>query len=309
MTNHTKNGISEIPEELDNHAISRLLVSRRRLLGVSGVGLAAVGLGIAGCGKSTGTTAAASASASVSPATAALLTVEEMEGPYYLDYELFRQNITEGKQGIPLSLQLDVIDALTGKALSGAAVEVWQCDSMGVYSGYTKNGSSYGNLPSGMPSTMPSVMPSGGFGSLGGHQKATDKLTYLRGSQMSDSTGRVRFQTIFPGWYSGRALHIHTKVHVSGRHTATGYTGGHVCHTGQLFFAETTADKVQGLPQYVKNKATRTLLDQDHIYQAAGSGTRAGLLDLRQVDDNDVSKGIVASLSLGVDQSRTHTGE
>lgn len=91
-------------------------------------------------------------------------------------------------------------------------------------------------MPSGAPTGSP---PPGGGGGGGGHQEPTDDKRYLRGTQVTDKSGYVEFKTIFPGWYQGRCVHIHTKVHVDGKLTDTGYKGGHACHTGQLFFAET----------------------------------------------------------------------
>ncbi|WP_131748052.1 intradiol ring-cleavage dioxygenase [Frankia sp. Cppng1_Ct_nod] len=305
MTNRHDSG------EFDNGQISQALLSRRRLLGLSGVGIAAIGLGVAGCGTGSGGGAAAqNVTASPSVSSAALLTAEEMEGPYYLDYELFRSDITEGKPGVPLTLRLNVVDVISGGLLKDAVVEIWQCDALGVYSGYTKAGAGGGVRPTGIPTGIPTgAFPSGGLSALGAHQQPTDKLTYLRGSQISDSRGSVDFQSIFPGWYASRAIHIHTKVHVDGRRTSTGYEGGHVCHTGQLYFAEDMVAKIKVLSPYVTNTVVRTTLDQDNIYRAAGGGTRAGLLQLAQRDDQHIDKGVIASLTLGVDPSRTNTGE
>lgn len=302
-------------EELDNNQISRAIVSRRRLLAVGGAGAVAIGLGVTACGKDSGVSGAP---ASASPASATGLAVEQMEGPYYLDYELFRRNVTEGKKGVPLNLRLTVLDATTGKPLPNAAVEIWHCDALGIYSGYGKAGNTGGRpsgqssgIPTAFPSGAPSGMPSGAAGRMaGGHQQPTDKLTFLRGVQMSDSGGGVQFRTIFPGWYSGRAIHIHTKVHVGGTHVGTGYEGGHVCHTGQLYFEEDTVAKVEALSPYRTNTVVRTKLEQDNIYRAAGGGGgAAGLLTLRQSDGQDITKGIVATLVMEVDPSKTNTGE
>ena len=63
---------------------------------------------------------------------------------------------------------------------------------------------------------------------------STDDGTFLRGTQLADRHGRVSFATIYPGWYSGRAVHIHVKVHANGT----------VIHTGQLYFDDALTDKV-----------------------------------------------------------------
>jgi protocatechuate 3,4-dioxygenase beta subunit len=66
----------------------------------------------------------------------------------------------------------------------------------------------------------------------GGHVEPTDQLTFLRGVQTSDRHGVVEFRTLFPGWYVGRAIHIHAKVHLGGKAKGGKYAGGHVVHTG-----------------------------------------------------------------------------
>ena len=73
--------------------------------------------------------------------------------------------------------------------------------------------------------------------------------TFLRGTQFTDADGQVRFATIYPGWYQGRPVHIHLKVHDGGSPGAT-YEGGHVSHTGQLFFAEDVSRQVMALAPY-----------------------------------------------------------
>jgi protocatechuate 3,4-dioxygenase beta subunit len=109
--------------------------------------------------------------------------------------EKVRRNITEGKAGTPLRLRLSVLDASTCRPLKGAAVEVWHADAGGVYSGFGAGASS---------------------------------RTFMRGVQKTDAAGLAIFDTVYPGWYQGRTVHIHTKVHL----------GGNVVHTGQLFFPD-----------------------------------------------------------------------
>ena len=124
-------------------------------------------------------------------ASGCVLQREVTEGPYYLDLDLVRRNIKGNRKGTPLTLRFVVVDATTCKPVPGAKVEIWHADAAGVYSGVAGN--------------------SGNF---------------LRGIQTADSAGRVRFESIFPGWYRGRTPHIHMKVFVSGDEV----------HTGQVFF-------------------------------------------------------------------------
>src|SRR5207253_5803402 len=99
----------------------------------------------------------------------------------------FRQDVTEGKSGLPLTLRLTIVNVRSGcGAVSNATVEIWQCDATGNYSEYSQPG----------------------FDGTG--------QTFLRGLQTTDGSGVVSFRTIYPGWYMGRATHIHVEVFVNG---------------------------------------------------------------------------------------------
>src|SRR5204863_9065059 len=131
----------------------------------------------------------------------------------YIPKEKVRRNIREGRPGTPLTLKLEVVDASTCKPIKGAAVDIWHCDAGGIYSGFEQ--ASTGGAP-------------------GGRSGPTDKHTYLRGIQPTNVKGVAQLQTVYPGWYRGRTVHIHVKVHV----------GGNVLHTGQLFFSDSLTAKV-----------------------------------------------------------------
>ncbi|MFD5861062.1 intradiol ring-cleavage dioxygenase [Streptomyces chartreusis] len=287
----------------------------RRKVVVAGAGAAvAVGVGgtlaagaFAGEKSAAGTTASASGSASES---CYKLTSETTEGPYYIDADKLRKDITEDQEGIPLTLRLKVIDAETCKPIRNAAVDIWHCNALGVYSGYEDMGSGGGGggtPPSGEPTgEPPSGEPSGGPGGGGGvHQEPTDDERYLRGTWRTDRNGTVEFKTVFPGWYQGRCVHIHTKVHVSGTWTDAGYEGGSTCHTGQFFFDEESVLASAEVAPYSTNTTTRTTLDEDTIYP--DNGTEGGLLKLKY-RKNDIAKGVVATITMGVDPEATHDG-
>jgi len=228
-------------------------------------------LGAAALGLTSGQAASAAGRNDAGPAPArqaadCVLTPEQTEGPYYLDLETVRKDITEGKPGVPLTLRVKVIDTATCSALPGTAVDIWHCDALGVYSGYVAGGS-------------------------------TPDTTFLRGVQLTDSSGVAEFTTVYPGWYVGRALHIHVKTHVGGTVANGKYKGGHVSHTGQLYFPESYNSRVAALAPYRNNTATRTLNARDGIYRNGGSST---LVTLTQVG-SDVGKGVTGAVVLGID--------
>ena len=188
-----------------------------------------------------------------------VLTPEQTEGPYYIANEKVRRDITEGRPGTPLALRLKVVDASTCTPIKGALVEVWHCDSGGLYSGFI--GASAGGP---------------------GGSQPTDKRTFLRGGQRSEATGTATFKTIYPGWYRGRTVHIHVKVHV----------GGNVVHTGQLYFPDKLTDTVYKAVPYSKRPGRDTRNANDGIY---GQGGAASTLRLARS-----GSGYVGTLTMGV---------
>ncbi|MFJ5968683.1 intradiol ring-cleavage dioxygenase [Streptomyces sp. NPDC093060] len=280
---------------------------RRTVLAAGGVAVTAVGVGGAFA-------VSASAQEEAREDTCYTLTSELVEGPYYIDADKIRQDVTEDEEGIPLALTLKVIDAETCKPLRDAAVDIWHCNALGVYSGYEAMGSGGGGggpAPSGTPTQTPTgtptgAPPSGGpGGGGGGHQEPTDDERYLRGTWRTDKHGHVTFRTVFPGWYQGRCVHIHVKVHVDGTWTDAGYEGGHTCHTGQLFFAEKAVLLTEDVEPYSTNTTTRTTLDEDTIYP--GNGHAGGLLYLKY-DKKHIARGVRAHLTLGVAPDETNDG-
>ncbi|MFD4030483.1 intradiol ring-cleavage dioxygenase [Streptomyces sp. NPDC058637] len=293
--------------------------TRRRVILVSGAAVAAAGIGAglvatasAGEEKSTGAEKAGQGEACYR------LTSETTGGPYYIDADKIRKDITEDKEGIPLTLRLKVIDSDTCKPLKRAAVDIWHCDALGIYSGYesmSQDGPGGGTPPSGAPTDMPTdaptgaptgTPPSGGpGGGGGGHSEPTDDERYLRGTQLTDKHGYVEFTTVFPGWYQGRAVHIHTKVHVGGKMTDAGYEGGHACHTGQFFFAESAVLDSARIEPYATSTTTRTTPTEDTIYDR--SGVTGGLLK-PTYGKGRMARGVVGSITMGVDPDETDDG-
>ncbi|MFJ9739361.1 intradiol ring-cleavage dioxygenase [Streptomyces sp. NPDC101166] len=285
-----------------NHKDTTL--TRRRALTVTGGTVAAGGLAVAGYrtafadttgSASTSTSAAASTSnsaatsASSSSGSCMTLMSSVTQGPYYLDGALVRKDITEGKSGVPLTLRLTVVDATDGcTPVAGAAVEIWHCDAWGYYSGYT------------------TANPGGSAPAESEDGSTANDSTYLRGYQIANANGVVKFETIFPGWYTPRTCHIHLKVHTGGQKEDGTYEGGKVNHTGQLFFADDIAEQVFTLEPYSKHSGSYTRLADDMVYD--GGGASSGLLTLEPVKKADPSRGYKGFLTLGVDPDAENTG-
>ncbi len=177
-------------------------------------------------------------------------TPELTEGPFYLDPRLDRADVTEGMPGLPVELALQVVDADCAP-IPGARVEIWQCDALGAYSGV-------------------------------GQRPGT---TFLRGAQPAGADGVARFRTLYPGWYPGRAPHIHFKARLD---------GGRVL-TSQLFFPDALSRRVYAevAPYDGRGGRPTTFNANDRIAAAGGSAT---LADVEMRRD-----GIAAALVVGVD--------
>ncbi|MET9792679.1 intradiol ring-cleavage dioxygenase [Streptomyces canus] len=268
-------------------------ITRRRALAVTGGTVAAGGIAVAGYQSAfadTTDTAEATATASATSTGACMTLMSSVtEGPYYLDGALVRKDITEGKSGVPLTLRLTVVDATDGcTPVKGAAVEIWHCDAWGYYSGYT------------------TANPGGSAPAESEDGSTANDNTYLRGYQIANANGVVKFETIFPGWYTPRTCHIHVKVHTGGEKEDGTYEGGTVNYTGQLFFDDTIAEEIFALEPYSQHSGSYTTLDDDMVY--GGGGDSSGLLTLKAVHKADPSKGYKGSLSLAIDPDAENTG-
>lgn len=161
---------------------------------------------------------------------------EQTEGPFYSDLGLDRRDITESLAGHPLRLGLRVVDA-DCEPIPGAVVDAWHCDVDGDYSAFLD----------GTPGD------------------AGPGTTFLRGSQTANEEGIVEFLTNYPGWYTGRAVHIHIKVHVE----------GDTWLTTQLYLPDEVTDQVHAEPPYAAH-GQRTIRNGDDFI--AGNPEAQGTL-------------------------------
>jgi protocatechuate 3,4-dioxygenase beta subunit len=189
---------------------------------------------------------AAAAWLGASPARAASICVArpaQTEGPFYVDEQLARSDIRadpasgDVSAGAPLALTFAVarLTASQCTPLAGARVDVWQCDATGRYSDVRDPGGS------------------------------TEGRKFLRGYQATDAAGLARFVTIVPGWYAGRAVHIHFRI------DAPGDGGRAQRFTSQLYFDDAFVDRVHAQPQYASRGARRWRNADDPIWRNGGA--------------------------------------
>jgi len=236
--------------------ISHRLFARRELLFMGAAGV----MTLTGFGKNRGSAFAQST---------IVETPELTEGPYFVDEQLNRSDIrvdpTNGfvQQGLPLLLRV-VVASIDNGALSpmpGAYVDVWHCNAAGLYSDVQANN--------------------------------TVGQKFLRGYQITNQRGEVRFRTIYPGWYSGRTVHIHVKVRL--------FTGSQQTYefTTQFFFDDDITNEVYQLAPYNTRGAPDTRNTVDNIYQSGsigsgGQGSNGAQLLLRLALGGNTQHGVAS---------------
>jgi protocatechuate 3,4-dioxygenase beta subunit len=221
-----------------------LSLSRREMLGL--IGTAATALFV-GCGRGQARSAE-SHRAQTAPASAiaampsCVVRPEQTEGPYFVDEKLNRSDIRSDpvdgsvKPGVPLRLTFDVtrVDGANCAPLAGAILDVWQCDALGVYSGVRDR------------------------------QFDTSGKKFLRGFQTTNAGGTAGFLTIYPGWYPGRAVHIHFKIRIDPA-SRRAYE-----FTSQLYFDESVTNQIHGQPPYNSKQGRRTANEADFLFRRGG---------------------------------------
>lgn len=194
-------------------------------------------------------------------------------GPYFVDEQLNRSEIrsepSDGsvKEGVPLTLAIGVYDVASNscKPIEEAQVDIWHCDAQGVYSGVSDQS----------------------FNTVG--QK------FLRGYQVTDATGNAQFLTIYPGWYSGRTVHIHFMIRTLG---ADGQAYEFV---SQFFFDEARSDQVYSIEPYASRGQRNTLNASDTIYNNGGDQLLLGIT-------GNNATGYTAAINIGLDLTDSEVG-
>ena len=227
-------------------------VGRREAIGMLGAAGAALAFGCASetptSPTTTGATTAAG-SATSSPSSCAVTPTETI-GPYPSLTDLFRSDIRETKSGTPVTLTIAVVNVNNGcGAVANANVEIWQCDAAGNYSEY-------------------------------GTQRAE---TYLRGIQTTNSNGEVTFTTIYPGWYQGRATHIHVEVVLNGASVKV----------TQIAFPESVNAAVYSTGVYASRGTNPTSNANDNVFSD-------GVISELATIGGDPTSGYRAAFSIGI---------
>ncbi len=197
-----------------------------------------------------------------------ILIPQETAGPYPYDLSgnssMYRQDITEGNPGTPLTLTLTIVNVNNNCApLSNVRIDIWHCNKDGYYS-------EYANQP----------------GYLGTESYVGD--TFFRGIQLTDSNGQVTFKTIYPGWYTGRTTHIHVEAFLSSVLSAT----------TQMAFPDSLNTTVYNTSLYTAHGQNTSVATNsaDNVF----SDTANTQYELMTITANATTGGYDASLTIGI---------
>jgi protocatechuate 3,4-dioxygenase beta subunit len=257
------------------------LLSRRRLLAVLGLGAASVGLAACGAGGSTSSSASSSSAAvsagEVPDETAGPYPGDGSNGPDVLEQSgIVRSDIRSSfgeysgtAEGVPMTLELTVSDLANGGVpFEGVAVYVWHCTREGGYSLYSAG---------------------------------LEDQNYLRGVQVADADGLVRFTSVFPACYDGRWPHIHFEVYPDQGSTTD---STNAIATSQVALPQDVCEAVYATPGYEASvgNLSRVSLSGDNVF-----GDDGGASQLATVAGN-VTSGCTVRLAVGVDTATTPSG-
>ncbi|KAL1742386.1 Intradiol ring-cleavage dioxygenase, partial [Schizophyllum fasciatum] len=219
-----------------------------------------------------------------------VLAPEVTEGPYYINNELVRQDQREDQAGIPLVIDIGILDINTCEPVPNSFVEIWAANATGVYASY--------------PAQLGGA---GGGGPPPTHLERNE--TFNRGGFPTDENGIVEFTTIYTGFYEGRCPHYHTMVHLDWSMSDNGTLVSHagsLAHVGQFFMDEEWNDQIFALEPYTSNTNNRTLNSEDSILTEQNSNGYNGFLALEKLG-NDLSEGVLGYITIGIDSSASYS--
>jgi protocatechuate 3,4-dioxygenase beta subunit len=251
-------------------------ITRRQALGAAGTAGAAL-LASRGALSVLGELVTATPAAAATTAGTVAVTPTMTEGPYWIDELLRRFDVrassgsSSPQAGVPLALEINVLDAATGGAINGAHVDIWHANAYGLYS-------DEGGQPGGTSTA--------GQNFLRGYQ-----VTGVDAGALAAAVdGQVNFKTIWPGWYQGRAIHIHVRVRTyDGNAVATNYTT-------QIFFSDADNDTVLSGAAPYNTRSPKTDPTTDETDSILGSSKSTNVVPV----SGSVSEGFAATFTIGL---------
>ncbi|CAI7609772.1 unnamed protein product [Penicillium pancosmium] len=233
-----------------------------------------------------------------------VLTPEGISGPYvYPPSQTLRQAITENQPGVPLWLDIGIINMDICEPLSDVLVDIWHCNATGSYSSFTGLSP---NIP--FPQLLQELNISNY--QMGLTDIHTDRSTWLRGLWPTDCHGIMEVKTVFPGFYDDRTIHIHVQVHTSWelRENGTIVTGNTIS-TGQIYFPEKVSAAIMAIEPYASHaQIARITSAEDPFFSMDSAGGFDPIIHVVPVDQKNVIQGMVGYITLSVDTTLIRNG-
>lgn len=212
--------------------------------------------------------------------------------------------MSEDQPGVPLILDVGVLDMETCEPLEGVMVDFWHCNATGSYSSFTALSP---NTP--FVELLQSLNISESDYDIGVTDLHTDDTTFLRGMWPTDSAGMMEMKTVFPGFYVERAIHIHVRVYHDWVLRSNGtLSSGDIVSAGQLYFDEELETQLMALEPYVGHtQINRTLNAEDELLPASFANGYSPMVNVVPMDGEDVTKGMIGYVTIGVNTSLVQT--
>ncbi|EPQ26311.1 uncharacterized protein PFL1_06246 [Pseudozyma flocculosa PF-1] len=235
-----------------------------------------------------------------------VLAPQSTEGPYYhTEAHPIRSNMAEWQLGLHFEMDVGVIDVETCEPVPNILVDLWHANATGHYAGH----------PEPAPHLRDEKPAASGLrrGLLSAYPRTNHVDTFLRGALPTDQNGVAHFVSTFPGYYTGRATHVHIKVHNEWSVLPNGsFTSGNLVHTGQFFFDDDLNESIDKLWPYNTNPIialgrtrTRNWEDSLQIYQDAHDNGYMPTFDVEKIG-GVLQDGLVGYITVGVNTSASY---
>ncbi|KAL8286217.1 hypothetical protein RQP46_004705 [Phenoliferia psychrophenolica] len=234
-----------------------------------------------------------------------VLSPEVTQGPYYhVAGHPIRQNMAENQLGLPFLMDFGIIDVSTCEPVSNVLVDIWHANTTGHYAGHAdpdpdliwEGPAAYG-VRKGLLTKFP---------------RWNNDETWLRAAWPTNKNGVSQFSSIFPGYYTGRATHVHVKVHTKWTpHTNGTFTSGQQVHTGQLFVDDSINEVIDKIHPYTTNPIkdkwgrTRNWADSLNIYPESFGNGYQPTFEIEKLG-GVIQQGLIGYITVGVDLSKSY---
>ncbi|MBW0543722.1 hypothetical protein O181_083437 [Austropuccinia psidii MF-1] len=195
-------------------------------------------------------------------------------------------------------MDIGVIDVESCKPVRGALVDLWHANATGFYAGH----------PSPSPELINEKPQVGGrrSGLLTAYPRTNFDEQWCRGAWPTDDDGVARFSSIFPGYYTGRATHVHAQVHLNWKvNPNSTFISPHAAYVGQFFFEDEINLEIDKMSPYNQNPVkdrTRNWRDSLTVYHESHQNGFQATFDIEKVG-TVIRQGLIGYMTVGINLS------